>query len=208
VSEKPLGSVPAKDVQNTSREANIASIVAVCSCVTVHNFVLDMLSLHAEDTGNLPGYYEKNSGIYIYTAVFAIISLLFLVIGIFWLIVVLVIWCRDPKEQKVGLFIPVAFCIGSTVLSLSFHVQNILLAWNIDPFYASRITLYYGVTIFVYILTFRHAYYLTVIGSEWWIQGLKDVQKSRRWRDWCWWLWCMGECSGISDEESGQSDQC
>ena len=163
-SKNPL---PKDSIKNTSQQANIAAIVAVCSCVTVHNFVLDMLSLHAEDNGDLPDYFEKNSGIFIYTAVFAIISLLFLIGGIIGFFVVHIIQVYRAKnegsKETLGLFIPIALCIGSTVLSLSFHAQNIFIAWDIDPFYASRIALYYGVSIFMYILTFRHAYSLPVI---------------------------------------------
>lgn len=148
--KQPKGLSPSK---NASYQANIAAIVAVCSCVTVHNFVLDMLSLSAEYCGDLPSYYVENNSISMYTGIFAFLSLLCLMFALLLFCIRLVIWhCR--ARELFGLFFPIVLSIGSTVLSLSFHTQNIFIAWNIDPFYASRIALYYAVIIFVYTLTF------------------------------------------------------
>ena len=53
-------------------------------------------------------------------------------------------------------------CIGSTLLQLSFHFQNILISWSTNPFYASRIAIYYGIVIFCYFLGFKFAYSIPI----------------------------------------------
>ena len=64
---------------------------------------------------------------------------------------------NSPKTQV--LFYLSALCIiGSTVLSLSFHFQNILLSWATNPFYASRIAIYYGIVLFIYFIAFKSTY--------------------------------------------------
>lgn len=47
---------------------------------------------------------------------------------------------------------------GSTLLSLSAHFPSILMAWATNPFYASRIALYYIFSIAAYYTTFHYTY--------------------------------------------------
>ena len=68
----------------------------------------------------------------------------------------------DADDQrvkiKIGLLVCMVLCIGSTILSLSFHFQNILIAWSTTQFYASKIAFFYGIVIFTYFLAFKYAY--------------------------------------------------
>ena len=159
-------------IKDSKHQSTIVAIVTLSSCFTVYNFILDMLSVCRESTSDLPGYYERNLGIYICTIIFAWVSLSFLIIGILWFIVLLRIWSCGPmaccfrKEevyQHIVLLIPIILCVESTILSLSFHFQNILIAWSTDPFYASRIAVYYGIVIFVYYHTFKNTYLLPIV---------------------------------------------
>ena len=61
-------------------------------------------------------------------------------------------------KKKWEVYIPMLFCIASALLTLSFHFQNILIAWSTDPFYASRIALFYGIIAFCYFISFKYAY--------------------------------------------------
>ena len=74
-------------IKDSKHHSTIVTIVTLSSCFTVYNFILDMLSVHKEETSDLPGYYEQNHGIYIYTIFFASVSLFFLIIGIVWFLV-------------------------------------------------------------------------------------------------------------------------
>ena len=53
---------------------------------------------------------------------------------------------------------PIFLCISSTILQLSFHFPNILIAWSIDALYASSIALYYGIVFFLYQFSFECAF--------------------------------------------------
>ena len=159
-------------IKDSRHQSTIVAIVALSFCFTVYNFILDMLSVYREKTSDLPGYYEQNHGIYTYTIFFASVSLLFLIIGIACFLGLLFTWsygpmaccfCRDEVRQHIALLIPISLCVGSTILSLSFHFQNILIAWNTDPFYSSRIAVYYGIVIFVYYHTFKNTYLLPIV---------------------------------------------
>ena len=49
-------------------------------------------------------------------------------------------------------------CFGSSSLQISVHIPNILIAWSGDPFYASRIAIYYAIFIFSNFIASRNAY--------------------------------------------------
>ena len=53
-------------------------------------------------------------------------------------------------------------CVGSAILSLMAHFPSILMAWVTDPFYASRIAIFYGISIGVYFILFHLAYNLSL----------------------------------------------
>ena len=169
---KKMSQLVEKAIKDNGRQTTIVAVVTLCSCFTVYNFLLDMISIGSEDTSDLPGHYEKNLGFYICTLIFATCSLSFLFIGIILFCVLLGIWsygprcccfCKNEENQHIALLIPIVMCIGSTIISLSFHFQNILIAWSTDPFYASRIAVYYGIVIFVYYLTFRNTYFIPLV---------------------------------------------
>ena len=138
-------------------QANLAAISLICCYFTIYTFTLDIVSVVVENITNLPKYFESMSyGLYVITIVCTVVSLIFNLIGIIWFLVVMCHNCC--RKEKWEVYIPMIFCIGSALLSLSFHFQNILIAWSTDPFYASRISLLYGIIIFSYFVFFKYAY--------------------------------------------------
>ena len=138
-------------------QANLAAISLICCYFTIYTFTLDIVSVVVENNMNLPKYFERMSyGLYVITIVCTVVSLLFNLIGIIWFLVVMCHNCC--RKEKWEVYIPMIFCIGSTLLSMSFHFQNILIAWSTDPFYASRISLLHGIIIFSYFISFKYAY--------------------------------------------------
>ena len=55
-----------------------------------------------------------------------------------------------------------ALCFGSTVFQFCFHIPSILMAWSTDPFYASKIAVYYAVYIFLNYTTSKYTYILSL----------------------------------------------
>ena len=142
----------------------IVATTLICSYTTVYILSLDWHSMDIEKRGTLPQYYDqKKYYFYNTTCICSIISIFFLLCGIFHMFVSFC--CKSKKGYSCckktsvhALHFPVISCISSTLLALSFHFQNILIAWTMAPFYAGRIALYYGVIIFVYFLSLKYAY--------------------------------------------------
>ena len=138
-------------------QANLAAVALFCFIFTVYVFALDIESVVVESSVDLPEYFDKSSyGFYTITITFTIFSFLCDLIGIIWFVAVLGHNLCYKKKWEV--YFPMLFCIGGALLSLSFHLQNILIAWSTDPFYASRIALLYIVIIFCCLLCFKYAY--------------------------------------------------
>ena len=153
-----------KLTNNLQVQANLAAVTFLCCVFTTYTFALDTISLVQENNANLPEYYHKKSyGFYKITFVFTLISFFFGFIGIIWLVFVwfynLFMCCSNPcGKKKREVYLPMLLCIASAILSLSFHFQNILIAWSTDPFYASRIALFYGIITFYYFTSIKYGY--------------------------------------------------
>ena len=156
-------------------QGNLAAVCFLCVTFTIYAFCLDMKSIRIENSAKLPMFFRRKSyGFYVITILFTSVSLAFDLIGIIWLSLVLVhnaILSCSKKDQSDGsnnscckkkweVYFPMLLCIASGLLTLSFHFQNILIAWSTDPFYASRIALFYGIIIFCYFLCVKYAYSL------------------------------------------------
>ena len=153
--------------KHPQKQANVVSVVAVCTMLSFYITALDIASLIIEKNSDLPKYYDMHDDIFNYTAVFASISIMVLIAGF----VMPVVWwlccsycCKDAckKDQKAiyipYFVIPIYLIVSSTLLSLTFHFQNVLLAWVTNPLYASRIALFYGIIIFLDFLVFKYVY--------------------------------------------------
>ena len=136
-------------------QGNFVATSLICCFVTLYILALDLHSIKLEWNDSLPGYYLPKQNYFFYiTYVFFAITFFLWVIGI---ILFFFIYLCDHEID-----LPMTFCILTTVLALSFHFQTILIAWAIAPFYAGRILLYYGVIIFVYFLSLKYTYILSV----------------------------------------------
>ena len=169
-------------------QANLAAVTFLCGIFTIYAFILDMKSVAIENNANLPIFFHRKSyGFYEITIVFTLVSLAFDLIGIVLLSLVLVqnfILCcsnccnNSCCKKKWKFYIPISFFIGSALLSLSFHFQNVLIAWSTDPFYASRIALFYGIIIFCYFVCVKYTYSLPLKILRRNEKKEKDPQKS------------------------------
>ena len=139
-------------------QANLIAVVLLCFLFTVYAFVLDMLSVSVEDVGTLPSYYVGKRHLFKITIVCSIFSILFDVVGMG---VMLVSYFRNHDNCFVGITVGMVCCIGSTIMSLSFHFQDVLIAWTTTPFYASKIALFYGIAIFLLFISLKYAYILS-----------------------------------------------
>ena len=158
---KPIKKKPQK-------QANVVSVVVVCIMLSSYITALDVASLIIEKKNDLPKYNDINNDIFICTTVFASISVTVLIAGF---VMPAVVWlcfsccCKDfkdayKKDQKVILYfvIPIYLIVSSTLLSLAYHFQNILLAWVTNPFYASNVAILYSIIIFLDLLVFKYVY--------------------------------------------------
>ena len=168
-------------------QGNLAAVCFLCCIFTIYAFCLDMKSIAIENSANLPKFFHKKSyGFFVITLLFTSVSLIFDLIGIFGVSVVFlhnaILSCFKSDDscckKKWEVYIPILFCIASGLLSLSFHFQNILIAWSTVPFYASRIALFYGIIIFCYFLCVKYAYSLPLKILRRNEKKEKDPQKS------------------------------
>ena len=90
------------------------------------------------------------------------VSLFFDVFGLIVLFVTYTL-CDQVQDILHHIFITgsMTLCIGSSLLSLSYHFQDVLIAWTTTPFYGSKIALFYGIVIFVHFISFKFAYTLS-----------------------------------------------
>ena len=147
-------------------QANTTAVVVVCSLVTLSISTLDLVSVIVELTADLPHYSSHSVVVCLHfiTIFCSIISFIFLIYGIFIFVYLGWRWKKlenpsnDSINRNLSLLIPIAFCVGSTVLSLSFHIQSILIAWATDPVYASKIFIYNVLFFFTLFLSCKYAY--------------------------------------------------
>ena len=64
-------------------------------------------------------------------------------------------WDNGRSKRNTLVYLLIA---GSAILSFTAHFPSILMAWATDPFYASRIALFYGIIIFCYFSAFHYTY--------------------------------------------------
>ena len=71
------------------------------------------------------------------------------------------LWKIDSgHHERIALFC--VLIVGSAFLSLTAHFPSILMAWATDPFYASKIALFYGISIVCYFTVFHYSYVLSI----------------------------------------------
>ena len=172
-----------KAIEHNHRlQANSVAAVLVCLTFCFYTFALDITAWAREcQTDVLPSFYMKiNHFINITLAT----SIIYGLIGGLLLFVFKIILCSDQpaqtgsnntssdqqskfvKEIKMfiinyqTLFLFEFVIVGSAILSFTAHFPSILMAWATDPFYASRIALFYGFTIGAYFTAFHFTYIL------------------------------------------------
>ena len=142
---------------NVDLQGNIAASAITCIIFTTYIQIFDFCSIGYEKDSELPSYFIRHTNYFFITiAIFCGITVLFNVGGI---LLLFVSYCCCRKND--WLYISVILCIGNLVLVLSYHFQYILIAWALTPFYAGSILLYYGVIIFITLLSLKYTYICT-----------------------------------------------
>ena len=179
--------------QDLRLKSNLVATAFICFYFGIFVFIMDMISTGIEGDGDhLPSYFKRKECLFWIFIVSSIISLLFNVIGLILLITFFFYGTKDEsaaddegkktaddkgiKKMYLG-YIAMTFCCGSTIMFLSFHFQNILIAWCIVPFYAGRIVLHYGVVLFILFLVLKYTFKYTFILFQ---DDHKNVSKCNR----------------------------
>lgn len=143
---------------------------------------MDSHSIHVERNKLLPNYYNKIKHFVnlTYTIFAFYLSFPILCIICFGICLAILKLCTEKKEiwQRSVFLIIYALC-GSAILSFMSHFPSILMAWATDPFYASRIGIFYGLSIGLYFVTFHYIYILVRKILE------KDGNLTAGYKCWC-----------------------
>ena len=150
-------------IESTSSQATLFTLVLLSIITTLYISFWDFYTIHP--TSRLPSYYSNNDFEFQITCIIgtsALISssMVFICLIIFAALGIIIRFC-PPKEHHINelLFIAaVLTCFGSSILQISVHIPNILMAWSGDPFYASRIAIYYAIFIFSNFIASKNAY--------------------------------------------------
>jgi hypothetical protein len=147
--------------QDIRLKSNLVATALICFYFNIFVFIMDMISTAVESNGDLPSYFERKEYLFSVFISGSAIVLFFNVIGLILLINFFFsdnenfLWCTMSKMYR-G-YVAMTVCCGSAILALSFHFQNILIAWSIVPFYAGKIVLHYGVILFICFLSLKFA---------------------------------------------------
>ena len=170
---------------NPTLQSNIMAALIICILITFYILGLDIAALVMESkNSDLPNYYQREpSFVFNATVVFPFISGILVLLGISLMIASISIinserladtlntWCQCLTNTRVFENILFAASIvlifGSTLLSLTIHLPTIIIAWNIDPLYASKFAISYQSIILVNFYTFHYIYFALYNLQEW-----------------------------------------
>ena len=152
--------------QNTETQATLFALVVVSILMTIYIFIMNLLLHKNGDRLSLPDYYPKDD----YGFNIPKISLrfsYFSVVVTFVATILFLIWLIGFNSGRISgkmnclCITSLALYFGSTFLQISCHIPSILMAWSTDPFYASKIAVYYAVYIFLNYTTSKYTYRLS-----------------------------------------------
>ena len=160
-----------KTMVDITLQANLVATTILCLYTTAYILVLDGYSVAPENKliAPLPIYFVAKQELYLITIVrqsvvwchnFAVYFS-----GIAVLLMSYYGCCSNGMRYRfmsITNIIGMMCCIGSAFISLSYHFQDILIAWPTTPFYASRITLFYSIVIFICFIPSKYAYNLSI----------------------------------------------
>ena len=161
--ERPLNDMH----QSTETQATFFALVVVSVLMTIYIFIMDSRLLSKRDA-ELSAYYPENGygfSIPITSFVFSSFSLAVTSVAtILFLIWFITIGNSDPISGKINCLCitSLALYFGSTFFQISCHIPSILMAWSTDPFYASKIAVYYAVYIFLNYTASKYTYILSL----------------------------------------------
>ena len=169
---------------NPTFQSNIMAALIICSLITLYILGLDIAVLVMESKNDLPIYYQREPS-FVFN-VFPFISGILVLLGISLMIASISIInpersadtlysCRqcltiDPNtsvSENILFAASIVLIFGSTLLSLTIHLPTIIIAWNIDPLYASKFAISYQSIILVNFYTFCYIYFALYNLQEW-----------------------------------------
>ena len=74
---------------------------------------------------------------------------------------------NTPVSENILFAASIVLIFGSTLLSLTIHLPTIIIAWNIDPLYASKFAISFQSIILVNFYTFHYIYFALYNLQEW-----------------------------------------
>ena len=151
--------------QNTETQATLFALVVVSILMTIYIFMMNLLLL-SKRNDRLSPYYPENGYGFNIPKISLVFSFFSVVVTIFATILFL-IWLigfnfgRISVKMNCLCITSFALYFGSTFLQISCHIPSILMAWSTDPFYASKIAVYYAVYIFLNYTISKYTYILS-----------------------------------------------
>ena len=144
--ENIMENQPTKILQTTGSQATLVAVILLCMLFTIYTFILDILYV-AKD--------HDQCSHFNYVTTIGVISLIVSLISFSLLLGGSVLCCFDSVKCKCCSLV---MCFGAIFLQLTLHIPSILLAWSIDPLYASKIVIHYGILIFSNYVSIKYVY--------------------------------------------------
>ena len=156
-----------------NKSHTIMAALIICILITFYILGLDIAVLVMESKNDLPNYYQREpSFVFNSTVVFPFISGILVLLGISLMIASICIINSErsadtlyscchcltndpntPVSENILFAASIVLIFGSTLLS-TIHLPTIIIAWNIDPLYASKFAISYQSIILVNFYTF------------------------------------------------------
>ena len=157
--------------KSSTSQGSLVALVIISILITVYIFVLDVYTLYVSlyQKSSLPTYYPHHHDGYglqinFILGLSCLLSIFFVVVNCCtcgYCSCCYIFCCTSPGKDPfaLGPFIAtLVTCLGSSVLLVSVHIPNILMAWAGDPLYASRIAIYYAIVLISNFTAIKNAY--------------------------------------------------
>lgn len=138
--------------QSSEAQGTILALILLSILITVYIIVMDIMSTFQEIHSFVPWI----------TVAFHFILDFF---AIFWMVssgILIYRFYRSKPGKSQSLAEALTLCFSAPFFQFICHIPSILLAWSSDPFYASKIVVYYAIFIFANYVTVKYTYILSL----------------------------------------------
>lgn len=142
-------------------QGSIVSLILLSLLTTLYIFILDTISVAKENDSVFSRYYPGDDKKYVQyitgiPMTVSVIALFFIVCS--GILVGLFVRTKNPRHGAEAL----TLCFSAPFFQFICHIPSILLAWSTDPFYATKIVVYYAIFIFANYTTAKYAYIVSL----------------------------------------------